>query len=122
MAELLMAVRVGDAAGALTLLGGPTSDQDLACSDDNGRTALHFAAEEPNMLQVVERLCSLGANANAKNAHGVTPLHRASRAGHTDIILVRRSSTAMDRFAGLRAAELDSHTARTHTTLRLVSA
>ena len=50
---------------------------DLHAVDAHRRTALHVAAGL-GMLDIVERLVSLGADVNAQDIQGLTPLHMAS--------------------------------------------
>lgn len=50
----------------------------LETRDDQGRTALHIAAER-GYTQSVEILHEMGADMNARDRNGETPLHRAAR-------------------------------------------
>jgi hypothetical protein len=52
-------------------------DLDASLTDD-GERALHFAADSPGMLDVLICLLSLGANADAVDAHGRSAAHRCA--------------------------------------------
>jgi len=54
-------------------------------ADDNGRTALHKAAEIGRLGEVRE-LLDQGAEVNARDQWGFTPLHYAALSGDTDLI------------------------------------
>ena len=55
-------------------------ESDVRVSDKNGNTALHLAIFRP--LRLLKLIMQNGANVNAVNVHGCTPLHRAA---HTKI-------------------------------------
>ena len=54
--------------------------EDIDIFEENGRTPLHSAAGNGN-AELVRRLLVNGANPNAKNKDGGTPLHDAARLG-----------------------------------------
>jgi hypothetical protein len=62
--------------------------------DDLGRTNLHLAAASGDIV-TVERLLSKGADINARDADGQTPLDHAVRNGHLDIIRLFMSAGAV---------------------------
>ena len=57
---------------------------DVNASDYDKRCAVHLAASEGN-LQIVETLLSAGANVNARDRWGGTPLRDAVREGHVKV-------------------------------------
>ncbi|GMF65070.1 unnamed protein product [Phytophthora lilii] len=74
---LHIAVRKGDVQVLDALLEHESIDELLDAPDFNGNTALHFAAgnwRQPACLAVTERLLEAGANVNAHNKRGLTPL------------------------------------------------
>jgi len=74
---LHIAVRKGDVQVLDALLEHESIDELLDAPDFNGNTALHFAAGNwrlPTCLTVTERLLEAGANVNAHNKRGLTPL------------------------------------------------
>ena len=76
-ADLIDAVQAGNATAAIKLLdqkvnvNGTTSD---------GTTALHWAVHNAD-VDMVERLIRAGANVNAKNEFGTTPMSEAVNVG-----------------------------------------
>lgn len=60
----------------------PMSGEVLTHRDDNGETALHYAARF-GPTQVMSRLLANGADVEARNDDGMTPLMLAARAGRT---------------------------------------
>lgn len=74
----------------------------LSARNDDGATPLHLAAER-GVLGLTESLIKAGADVNALDAHGQTPLDRAMHAGPLkpapadDVVaLLRRSGAAVD--------------------------
>ena len=53
---------------------------------DDGRTVLHMIAENPN-LDVANLLLNAGADSNAKDSDGNSPLHVAARRNETEAII-----------------------------------
>src|SRR5688500_1826816 len=75
--QLVQAVQSGNKAGALKLI-----DQrvDVNTPSADGTTALHWAVYQ-NDIELVDRLIKAGANANAKNEFGSTPMSEAAVIG-----------------------------------------
>lgn len=74
----------------------------LETRDDQGRTAMHVAAER-GYSKTIELLVELGANINAQDNHMETPLHRAARQPHaaaTSALLIMNGAdiTLRNRF------------------------
>ena len=65
----------------------------MSCTADDQRTCLHLAASEGN-IHVVELLAAHGAEINAKDRWGGTPLQDAVREGHRAVaaLLFERGS------------------------------
>ena len=61
---------------ALTLIAFKA---DVTAQDDEGGTALHYAASEGNQIKLVDVLIKAEANVNAQNKHGETALHMAAQ-------------------------------------------
>ncbi len=84
--------------GKLALLNAllQTEQSHVSARDAAHQTALHYAcgSRRAEALSVVQALCARGADPNAKDALGSTPLHNAVRAGREDIArwLVQDSS------------------------------
>ena len=62
--------------------------------DDSGKTALHFAVDGCDDTSTVEMLLSAGANVNALDRDGVSPLFLASERGKTEFVRVLLSHGA----------------------------
>lgn len=58
----------------------------IGARDLRGNTPLHTATEHPEMLDVMERLLDLGADPNARNSAGRTPMDFALNAREQDKI------------------------------------
>ena len=58
---------------------------DINAQNEDGETALHFAASEGNAM-MVGTLIDLGANLDVKNIHGETPLYLAVENRHFEIV------------------------------------
>ncbi len=75
--------------GKLALLNAllQTEQSHVGVRDAAHQTALHYAcgSRRAEALSVVQALCARGADPNAKDALGSTPLHNAVRAGREDI-------------------------------------
>ena len=54
-------------------------------ADIGGRSPLHYAADF-GQTEVLQYLVSKGANANAKDKHGITVILAAIWEGHTDCV------------------------------------
>jgi len=79
--RLANAIKAGDRATALTL----AQDRDLVNTRAaDGTTALHWAVEADD-LEIVQRLLRAGANAEAANRYGVTPLALAATNGSAGV-------------------------------------
>ena len=72
---LVQAVKAGDRATALALA---RDTAEVAAAEADGTTALHWAVRQ-NDLELVDRLLRTGADANAANRYGVTPLQPRRR-------------------------------------------
>jgi ankyrin repeat protein/preprotein translocase subunit SecA len=63
--------------------------------DDQGKTALHHAITQNQLeLEVVHWLLDYGADKEAKDRDGLTPLHWASREGHTTAVALLLAANA----------------------------
>jgi ankyrin repeat protein len=58
---------------------------DIASTDKDGFTALHWASDKGH-LEVVVQLLEKGANRDAKNKDGRKPLHLAAHSGHEPVV------------------------------------
>ena len=81
-AQLLQAVKRGDATGVREILG---RDADVNVRQGDGATALHWAAHL-NDLETVDLLLRAGADVDAANDLGVTPLWVAATAGSAAMV------------------------------------
>lgn len=74
---LHIAVRKGDTHVLDALLEHESAEELLDAPDFNGNTALHFAAgnwRHPQALSITDRLLQAGADVNAENKRGLSPL------------------------------------------------
>ncbi len=92
---LLEAVRADDAARVRTLLDGAPGL--LIESDDDGKTALHWAAES-NASAAAEVLLESGASPDVEADWGATPLDWAATLGSTEVaeLLLRGRTDPLD--------------------------
>lgn len=74
---------------SMTLL--MTSNPDLSLRDANGWTALHYAAQSESRVGVAEGILSKGADVNARDKAGLTPLDHALARNLTKMADVLRS-------------------------------
>ncbi len=56
-----------------------TFKANVTAQDDEGGTALHYAASEGNQTRLIEALIKAEANVNAQNTHGETALHMSAQ-------------------------------------------
>jgi ankyrin repeat protein len=75
----------GDLAALIRLL---ESNSSVDAQDDNGWTALNFAAQDGH-LKIVEELLKRGANPNLVNSHGNGPLWVAIMKSREDLSLIK---------------------------------
>ena len=98
--ELIEAARSNDAAQVKALL---ESGANTESKDDNGHTALHFAAGNNN-VEIARMLVEHGGDVNAVGYIDNTPLLIAAQEGHTEVasILVEGGADidATDEFGG----------------------
>jgi ankyrin repeat protein len=83
-APLVIAVRNKDTATARTLLT-TTPRVDVNQHTADGTTALHWAVYH-NDADLVDRLLAAGANPNAKNDYGATPMSEAAVVGNVQVL------------------------------------
>jgi uncharacterized protein len=72
---LLDAVLRGDEVGVAHILDIGDFSEGLSESDENGMTALHWAATSPESERLIPNLLARGAYIDTKNNFGHTPLH-----------------------------------------------
>jgi len=75
-------------------------------TDRNGNTALINATKYPNGIAIVNRLLRIGANVNASNCDGVTPLMVGVKSGSEEMV-----RTILDNRPNLEARANDGDTA-----------
>jgi ankyrin repeat protein len=81
-ASLVDAVKSGDRAAAMTLIG---QRADVNASETDGTTPLHWAVHHGD-LELTQRLIRAGAKVNVKNDYGSTPMSEAAVLGRADLI------------------------------------
>jgi ankyrin repeat protein len=98
--EIHDAAKAGNLAKVKALL--KNNPELVSSSDKNGRTALHWAANEGHKA-VAEMLLANEADVNAKDDHSQTPLHHAAANGHRDVaelLLANKADVNAKRHAG----------------------
>ena len=88
------------------LLSDLEDGADVAATDGDGRTMLHWAAECNERAGVVELLLDRGADVNARTAEEETPLHLAT-SGTTALPVIE---LLLDRGADIKARDSDGAT------------
>jgi ankyrin repeat protein len=76
-------------------------------SDSNQRSPMHWAADF-NQVAVMQYLVSKGANVNAKDKYGITPLLAATYEGHADAVkflLQHKADTSVKGPDGMTAKD-----------------
>src|SRR5262245_715048 len=85
--KLLTAIRDSDAVAARALLSLPSGGADANARDEDGMTALMYAAAaESSDLELVKALLAKGAEINVKAKDGETALKLAGRKGRTELV------------------------------------
>ena len=80
--SLIDAAKAGDLAAVRSLLA---KQADVAATEADGTTALHWAVENDNDA-LVAVLLAAGAKAQVVNRHGIAPIHRAATNGNASIV------------------------------------
>ncbi|HEV7714217.1 MAG TPA: ankyrin repeat domain-containing protein, partial [Steroidobacteraceae bacterium] len=103
-APLVIAARNGDSAAARDLLAAsPRVDVNQRTSDNT--SALHWAVYRDD-VDLVARLIAAGADANAKNDYGATPMSQAAVVGDVKVL-----SKLLSAGADAESANADGQTA-----------
>ncbi|KAG0483418.1 hypothetical protein HPP92_011502 [Vanilla planifolia] len=100
--EVIRAARSGDVVAVIKATGG------VGESDQNGWTALHVAAFK-GRAEAVRELLERGAEVEAVDDEGYTPLRCALEAGHTEVALLLVGSGARAGLKGLVKADVGIH-------------
>lgn len=82
----------------------------INAQDNDGRTALHFAAQHGN-LEIVKMLLNKGSNPNIQDNQGMTPLHEGVGSASVELvqkILKSRARVDMKDMNGLTALHYSS--------------
>lgn len=87
MLPLHYAVENNNAAVTRELLHNQGDKQVKAQTGETGDTAMHIACRNRN-VEIVKLLVEHGANANARNAHGRTPLHEVAEVGDEALLRI----------------------------------
>ena len=90
--EFQEAAAIGDADKVMTML---IAHPELLNARDKGTTAIHEAARKGHRL-VVERLIANGAELNARDISGITPLRMAIGYGHKEVAALLQKNGALD--------------------------
>uniref|UniRef100_A0A8C7QB63 Myotrophin n=1 Tax=Oncorhynchus mykiss TaxID=8022 RepID=A0A8C7QB63_ONCMY len=81
--ELMWALKNGDLDEVKTLM----KDEDVNRTLEGGRKPLHYAAD-CGQAEMLEFLLSKGADVNAPDKHGITPLLSATYEGHLTCVKI----------------------------------
>ena len=85
---LLVALKSRNIDAAQALLAGQLSGINLDYAEEDGRTALHYAASAGDeAAALVEALAVKGASVNMLNAHGISPLQKAVMSDNSHVAL-----------------------------------
>ena len=95
--KLLSAIRDSDAQAASALLSIPSGGANANARDDDGMTALMYAASsENNDPELLKSLLARGAEINIKAKDGETALKLAGRKGKTEIVRLLEKAGAKE--------------------------
>jgi len=95
--KLLVAIRDSDAQAASALLSIPSGGANANARDDDGMTALMYAASsENNDPELLKSLLARGAEINVKAKDGETALKLAGRKGKTEIVRLLEKAGAKE--------------------------
>jgi ankyrin repeat protein len=104
--DIFDAVKSGDAGRVRSLLGSDAGAVNVR--GEGGRTPLHVAVAGRGNRELIEALLDAGADVNAKDGRGYTPLHVTTVEGVAGIIHL-----LLDRGAEINARDNDGKTALT---------
>src|SRR5688500_19478962 len=88
--QLIQAAQANDRAGVLKLL---EQRADVNATSGDGTTALHWAVFHGD-VELVDRLIKAGANLNARNEFGSSPVSEAATSGN--VAVLDRKSTRLN--------------------------